>query len=147
MHTHCESGAIESAAHEAQAELQAEWIAEDAADGATYDDPVLLSERTPREPHIKIVVFPPHDFPHVVTIDNTLSAMQKMVGGRIEVFPVGVAEAVGVCNDDFIGEGLPPNRYVRAAGTVIAGTFFVAGDGVEMRSLTDDQIMGVLLTI
>lgn len=119
---------------------------EEEGDGE-YDDPVLLSERTPKESYIKIVLFQPDQCPRVVTIENTLSSLQETVGGLIEVFPVGVAGAIGVCNEEFLGLGLPLNRFIRVSGTVICGPFFVVGEGVHFRSLTDRQIVDVLLKL
>lgn len=216
MHAH-----YQSAAHEAQAELQAEWeneletiehaASEHAPDGASLQapsseeryefpeavkidesDPFEMHEVTPqhvidtmaeriverklreiederdeeeeetdepdgdeeygepqtlKEQQIEIVVFWPGQYPKLIRLDNTLSAMQKLVGGRIEVFSVGVSGAIGVCNEEFLDLGLPANRYVRAAGTVIAGAFFVAGDGVNMGSLSPRQVVETMLTL
>ena len=101
----------------------------------------------PKEKQIVVVVFWPGQSAKLVKLDNALDAMQKLGGGRIEVFPVGVPGAIGVCNEEFLDLGLPPNRYVRAAGTVIAGAFFVAGDGVDMGSLSPRQIVQVMLNL
>jgi hypothetical protein len=109
----------------------------------TYYDPLLLSERTPKQPEIEIVVFSPHSAPRVVTVENSLSALQKIVGGLIEVFPVDIKDAIGVCNEDFLGQGLPPNRYIRATQSIICGTFFIVGDGVNFQSLTPRQVVEV----
>ena len=105
-----------------------------------YGEPQTLKEQ-----QIDIVVFWPGLFPKLIRLDNTLSAMQKLVGGRIEVFPVGVSGAIGVCNEEFLDLGLSANRYVRAAGPVIAGAFFVAGDGANMGSLSPRQIVETML--
>jgi len=125
----------------------AAWEADAEEGDGEYDDPVLLSERTPKESYIKIVLFQPDQWPRVVTIENTLSSLQQTVGGLIEVFPVGVEGAIGVCNEEFLGLGLPLNRFIRVSGTVICGPFFVVGEGVHFRSLTDRQIVDVLLKL
>lgn len=190
MHAH-----YQSAAHEAQEELQAEWEKELAEKTPRCyfpeemqidrNDPLAVQDETPqhvidamadkmvddqlrdreaqsadeeddeefgepdvpKEERIEIVVFHPGQFPRVVTIENNLNEMQKLVGGLIEVFSIGIAGVVGVCNEEFLDLGLPPNRRIRAIGTVICGTFFIVGDGANMRSLTASQIVQVLINI
>ena len=124
-------------------ELEEERDEDDEPDGdEEYGEP-----QTPKEKQIDVVVFWPGQSAKLVKLDNTLDAMQKLVGGLIEVFPVGVQGAIGVCNEEFLDLGLPPNRYVRAAGTVIAGAFFIVGDGVNMGSLSPRQIVEVMLNL
>ena len=131
-----------------------EWEAEaDEADENEADEPCGYEEyselptRTPKEPQIKVVVFSPDDWPRVTLIDNTLSSLQRVVGGLIEVFPVGIDGVIGVCNENFIAEDLPRNRFIRATQSVICGTFFVAGDGVNFASLSERQIKDVFLNL
>lgn len=122
-------------------------IQEEEANGDYYSEPLFLSEFTPKEGEIEIVVFHPGQYPRLIKVENTLSTLQKLVGGLIEVFPVGVEGAVGVCNEDFLGLGLTPNRHIRATQSVICGTFFVAGDGINFCSLSERQIVEVLVNI
>ena len=107
---------------------------QDAPDTET-DEPRETKQKT-----IRILVVEPNELPIVREIPNELAAMQRVVDGLIEVFPVGIAGAVGVCNEEGLLRGLPFNRFVPATGGVIVGTFFIAGDGVNFRSLTPQQI-------
>ena len=107
------------------------------SEGDDYREP---GEGVPKEAEIKIVVVHPDAPPQVVTIRNELGELQKVVDGLIEVFPIGIAGAVGVCNEEGLLRRLPWCRFVPAAGTIIAGTFFIAGDGYNFRSLTPRQI-------
>lgn len=93
-----------------------------------------------REGEIRIVVVPPGEAAQVVTMRNELKEMQAIVGGYIEVFPVGIDGAVGVCNDEGRLMGLPWSRYVLATAAPIAGQFFIAGDGSSFRSLSPRQV-------
>ena len=94
-----------------------------------------------KENEIKILVVP-HDGPtRVETIPNTLAELQKQVEGYIEVFPVGVAGAVGICNEEGLLLRLPLSCVVPALGHPVCGTFVVVGDvPPEFGSLSDEQI-------
>lgn len=76
---------------------------------------------------------------------NELEAMQKIVGGYIEVYPLADDVAI-VCNEEGKMNGMELNRPIYHEGKIveiIAGTFFIAGDDIsigEFVSLTDEQI-------
>ena len=77
--------------------------------------------------------------PEVVEIENTLQAMQSLVGGFIEVIPYDYYELV--CNEEGKIMGLYPN--VGFDYDVINGNFFIANDNYEtgdFASLTDKNI-------
>ena len=77
--------------------------------------------------------------PEVVEIENTLQAMQSLVGGFIEVIPYDYYELV--CNDEGKLQGLYPN--VGFDYDIINGNFFIANDNYEtgdFASLTDKNI-------
>ena len=77
--------------------------------------------------------------PEVVEIENTLQAMQSLVGGFIEVIPYDYYELI--CNEEGKLEGLYPN--VGFDYDVINGNFFIANDDYEtgdFASLTDKNI-------
>jgi len=77
--------------------------------------------------------------PEVVEIENTLQAMQSLVGGFIEVIPYDYYELV--CNEEGKIMGLYPN--VGFDYDVINGNFFIANDDYEtgdFASLTDKNI-------
>ena len=77
-----------------------------------------------KEDAIQVLKVEPGKAPKIVTIPNTLEAMQQMVGGYIEVIPLD--DVCLVCNEEGKLMGLPGNR--RLGNDVIAGTFFLAGD-------------------
>ena len=81
-----------------------------------------------KEKEITVLKVEPGKSPETVTMPNTLDAMQKMVGGYIEVLPL--SELLGL-------EG---NR--RLGNDIIVGTFFLAGDtrSGDLCSLTQEQI-------
>ena len=93
----------------------------------------------PKTAEIEILVFAPATRPALVTIPNTLRAMQGVVGGTITCFQTGIEGTIGVCHDEGILLGFTPCRYIEATGALIFGPFFIAGDGVNMHSLTKEQ--------
>ena len=94
-----------------------------------------------KEAKITVLVVPPFGAASVETIENTLAELQAHVGGYIEPFPVGVAGALGLCNEEGILMRLPLGPVVPALGHPVCGTFVVVGDaGAEFGSLNADQI-------
>ena len=73
-------------------------------------------------------------------IGASLEDLQEAVGGLIEcVYPHG-DKTILVCNDEGKLLGMEGNRRLDN-GSVIAGPFFVIGDGGEnFRSLTDAEV-------
>lgn len=98
-----------------------------------------------KEPVIKVLKVEPDKAPELIEMPNELEAMQKIVGGYIEVFPLADDVAI-VCNEEGKMNGLELNRPIYRNGEmieIIAGTFFIAGDDIsigEFVSLTDEQI-------
>ena len=98
-----------------------------------------------KEPVIKVLKVEPDKAPELIEMENELEAMQKIVGGYIEVMPIAEDVAI-VCNEEGKINGLPLNRPIYHNGEIvdiIAGTFFVAGDDIsigEFVSLTEAQI-------
>ena len=94
---------------------------------------------------MRILVVDPFKRPAVREIDNTLEAMQQLVGGTIQViYPFDDPVAI-VANDEGKMLGLLPNRRLYddndVAYDVICGIFFICGvteDG--FGSLTEDQV-------
>ena len=80
-----------------------------------------------KEKEITVLKVEPGKSPETVTMPNTLDAMQKMVGGYIEVLPL--SDVSLVCNEDGKLMGLEGNR--RLGNDIIVGTFFLAGDTQE----------------
>lgn len=89
---------------------------------------------------IKVLIVEPGQNPRTARIDNTLEAMQEVVGGYIEVIQIGISPFVIVCNEEGKLLGLPENRPL--GGDMIRGTFFIADtDGDEFASL--DERLGL----
>ena len=88
---------------------------------------------------MKILIVEPNKAPYESFLDYNLEAMQKIVGGNIEVVNLEQNTAL-VCNEEGKLDGLEGNR--RVGHDVIAGTFFIVGDNNEGEfiSLTDEQI-------
>lgn len=88
-----------------------------------------------------VLLVEPGCYPRMVTIENSLQAMQEAVGGPIEV--VSLPDAVIVCNEEGKLKGLPPNRPLMDENhhiqDVLMGTFFVCGEqGEQLTSLSED---------
>ena len=98
-----------------------------------------------KQEEIKVVIVEPLKAPRIEIIENTLEAMQKIVGGWIE--PLNIADGIDIiCNEEGKMNGLTLNRGLRTEGgeiwEVIAGTFLIAGfddDTGHQISLTDEQ--------
>lgn len=60
---------------------------------------------------IKALLVKVNKYPKVIEIENTLNAMQKIVGGRIEPFDLN-DNAIIICNGEGKADGLPLNRAV-----------------------------------
>lgn len=88
-------------------------------------------------PNILVLVYAPDSPAQPQMIANELDAMQKVVGGYLEVVRLPVPDLVLVCNEEGLLLDLPVNRMG------LRGTFFVTrcdpnGDFV---SLTDDDTL------
>lgn len=94
-----------------------------------------------------ILVVEPEKKPEIREIDDSLEAMQEIVGGLIQsVYPFDDPVAL-VCNDEGKLMNLPANRGLRDKDgqiyDIVAGTFFICGappDGDHFTSLTPEQI-------
>lgn len=90
---------------------------------------------------LTVVMVEPHKAPYVTKIDDELSALQKAVGGYIEVVGNGYGTLI-ICNEEGKLKGLEGNRRIRDGASVIADTFFVVGDnGENFRSLTESEVV------
>jgi len=80
--------------------------------------------------------------PVVATVENTLEAKQKLVGGLIEIVSLD-ENTLLVCNEEGKVLNMPPNLLFDY--DYIAGDCFLIGDDYknngEYRSLTDDEII------
>ena len=113
-------------------------------DGKNIPDEYRVT--VPTEPQkMTVLIVPPMQEPYIKEISTGLEALQKEVGGRIEVvYPF--AEPVGlICNDEGKNERMELNRALYDAEDnmydIIAGTFVLAGlSGDNFGSLDKDQI-------
>ena len=95
-----------------------------------------------------ILLVSPGQPPQKTTIDDTLAAMQRTVGGPIQaVYPFEEPVAL-ICHEEGKLLSLPFNRALRSPDTgkiydIIAGDFFLCAappDSERFESLTEDQL-------
>lgn len=100
-----------------------------------------MEEQIEQTEKIEILVVEPMIKPYKAVIDNTLDAMQKVVGGYIE--PIYLDDVAVVVNEEGKINGSPLNRSLYDNGErfdIAAGTFFVCGLGEDsFDSLTPEQ--------
>lgn len=96
---------------------------------------------------MRILVIEPERRPEVREINDSLEAMQELVGGLIQpIYPFNDLVAL-VCNDEGKLMDLPGNRGLRDERgqiyDIVCGTFFLCGapaDTDHFTSLTSEQI-------
>lgn len=101
-----------------------------------------MSKATKQSP-IRIAVFPVDARPYITEVANTLPALQAVVKGHIEMFPVSIIGAVGICNEEGALQGMARNFASWEFGTPVCGTFFLCGDCDEagwFLGLSDQQV-------
>ena len=95
-----------------------------------------------------ILLVSPGQVPRKITIEDTLDAMQRIVGGSIQAaYPFEEPVAL-ICHEEGKLLHLPLNRSLRSPDTgeiydIIAGDFFLCAappDSEHFESLTDDQL-------
>lgn len=95
-----------------------------------------------------ILLVSPGQPPQKTTIDDTLAAMQRTVGGPIQaIYPFEEPVAL-ICHEEGKLLSLPLNRALRSLVTgkiydIIVGDFFLCAappDSENFESLTDDQL-------
>lgn len=93
---------------------------------------------------MRVVLVEPRKQARVIWIDNTLEAMQELVGGYIETFQLD-DEVFIVCNEEGKMGGFEPCRAIWYEGElieIIFGTFFICAapwDSENFDSLSEDQ--------
>lgn len=94
---------------------------------------------------LKVIVKSPSDvYGRYEEIENSLEAMQKVVGGYIETIPVS-GKTILVCNEEGKLKGLEPN--LPYYGDVIVGTVFLCDiKGADMVdiSMSLDEWRGIV---
>lgn len=95
---------------------------------------------------ISVLLVEPNKYPKMIEIDDTLEAMQAVVGGDIEEYMPFEDEVAIICNEEGKVNGLTPNRAVyeensREMQDIICGKFFITYapfDAERFQSLPPD---------
>ena len=95
---------------------------------------------------ISVLLVEPNKYPKMIEIDDTLEAMQAVVGGDIEEYMPFEDEVAIICNEEGKVNGLTPNRAVyeensREMLDIICGKFFITYapfDAERFQSLPPD---------
>ena len=79
---------------------------------------------------ISVLLVEPNKYPKMIEIDDTLEAMQEVVGGDIEEYMPFEDEVAIICNEEGKITGMAPNRAVyeensREMLDIICGKFFI----------------------
>ena len=88
---------------------------------------------------IKVVICEPGKVARIAEIDNTLEAMQEIVGGYIETYPLDdLDEIVVICNEEGKIKNLPLNCIYKNGEIVeiIAGNFFICTANTNTEHFT-----------
>ena len=88
---------------------------------------------------IKVVLQHPGEISRIVTIPNTLEALQELVGGYIEPHHI-CGSLVLVMDEDGRLKGLPENVRCVQYGTIVVPVFITADQDEDFRSLTTEEI-------
>ena len=93
-----------------------------------------MKERTT----IDVIMVEPGKEARVMTMNDSLEAMQDAVGGLIEEYMPFEDEVALICNDEGKFLGMPPSRAIRTDDgqvvDVIAGPFFIAYAPIESEN-------------
>jgi hypothetical protein len=91
---------------------------------------------------MKVVLKKVNKEAEVVEIENTLEGLQGIVGGYIEVVPVG-SGILMICNEEGKFNGSEPN-FNMGYDTIMGDVFFTKGDEEgEFTSLDEEEIEAV----
>lgn len=74
---------------------------------------------------IRIIYRQPLHTAREMTVDNTLEAVQELVGGYIETVPLNMPGVILVCNEEGKLRGMKPNPYPGIPDLV--GPWFICG--------------------
>lgn len=77
---------------------------------------------------ISILLVEPNKYPKMIEIDDTLEAMQEVVGGDIEEYMPFEDEVAIICNEEGKVNGLPPNRAIYAEPETVELTYSELAD-------------------
>ena len=77
---------------------------------------------------ISVLLVEPNKYPKMIEIDDTLEAMQEVVGGDIEEYMPFEDEVAIICNEEGKLIGLPPNRAIYAEPETVELTYSELAD-------------------
>lgn len=104
--------------------------------GISFDKSLCKEPVKASDGKISVLLVEPNKYPKMIEIDDTLEAMQEVVGGDIEEYMPFEDEVAIICNEEGKVNGLTPNRAVyeensREMQDIICGKFFVVYAPVE----------------
>ena len=80
---------------------------------------------------IKVIIkHPGEPVGHKEIVDNTLKALQELVGGYIETLPIG-GKNILICNDEGKIRNLEPNIKIFFGSDIVHGTVVIVGEDGE----------------
>jgi hypothetical protein len=91
---------------------------------------------------MKVIIKKVGKQPEVVDIENTLDAMQKIVGGYIEAVRVR-SDCMMICNEEGKLMGLPYN-FDLGNDKIVGDVIFTKPDGAEFTDLDDRNVEMIL---
>lgn len=101
-----------------------------------------MNERISEKEKLKVLLIEPDKYPKMIEIDDTLEAMQELVGGNIEEYMPFEDEVAIICNEEGKLMGLPLNRAIYDESNkemieIMAGRFFITYAPVESEKFLD----------
>lgn len=87
---------------------------------------------------LSVLLIEPNKYPKMIEIDDTLEAMQEVVGGYIEEYMPYDDDVAIICNEEGKYKNMPPNRAIysddKEMKDIIFGKFFVCYAPIESES-------------
>ena len=94
----------------------------------SFDKSLCKEPTQAHETRISVLLVEPDRYPRMIEIDDTLEAMQAVVGGDIEEYMPFEDEVAIVCHEEGKLIGLPPNRAVYAEPETVKLTYSELAD-------------------
>lgn len=91
---------------------------------------------------MKVVIKKVGEQAQVTEIENTLDALQKFVGGHIEVVSVG-GEVIMICNEEGKLNGLEYN-FKLGNDFIVGNVLFVQAKGEDFADLSDSNVESIM---
>ena len=94
----------------------------------SFDKSLCKEPTQAHETRISVLLVEPDRYPRMIDIDDTLEAMQAVVGGNIEEYMPFEDEVAIVCHEEGKLIGLPPNRAIYAEPETVELTYSELAD-------------------